>query len=262
MTPLVANFARPSDNATCINILSAELGANRLELLQELVPSVKHVAVLVNPNSPAPAAVSVIPGGYPPEHKSSYCRLSPTAALTPAPVAERPVALPPALAREGLMSAKADRLHDLIIHCNSKAERTAGVEMRALWLNLRDSYRLLLITMPLAINVWQTPCLSKDLAGKRQVVMNRHQRRTANKNSRTWPVDRVVMVHECVGKFITTESLGWRPEEAIHGVDIYSARMSINGDIDQQAHGDTFIGRARCARTRWTCPRSRSEPLA
>jgi hypothetical protein len=42
------------------------------------------------------------------------------------------------------MSAKADRLRDLIIHCNSKAERTAGVEMRALWLNLRDSYRLAL----------------------------------------------------------------------------------------------------------------------
>jgi hypothetical protein len=42
------------------------------------------------------------------------------------------------------MSAKADRLHDLIIHCNSKAEHAAGGEMRALWLNLRDSYRLLL----------------------------------------------------------------------------------------------------------------------
>jgi hypothetical protein len=66
--------------------------------------------------------------------------LSPITALTQASVAERPVALPPTM--EGAMPTNADRLRDLIRDCNSKAERAVGVEMRALWLNVRDSYRL------------------------------------------------------------------------------------------------------------------------
>ena len=46
---LVSSLARPSGNMTGVNFLSAELAAKRLELLREMVPQARRVAVLVNP---------------------------------------------------------------------------------------------------------------------------------------------------------------------------------------------------------------------
>jgi putative ABC transport system substrate-binding protein len=46
---LVASIARPSGNLTGVNFVNAELVAKRLELLRELVPGTRRVALLVNP---------------------------------------------------------------------------------------------------------------------------------------------------------------------------------------------------------------------
>jgi putative ABC transport system substrate-binding protein len=48
-TGLISSLARPGGNITGLSELTPELGAKRLELLKEAVPSVKRVAVLWNP---------------------------------------------------------------------------------------------------------------------------------------------------------------------------------------------------------------------
>jgi putative ABC transport system substrate-binding protein len=47
---LVDSLSRPGRNATGISLLTAELEAKRLELLGELVPNAKTIAILVNPD--------------------------------------------------------------------------------------------------------------------------------------------------------------------------------------------------------------------
>jgi putative tryptophan/tyrosine transport system substrate-binding protein len=49
---LVAGLARPGGNATGLSILFTQITPKRLELLCELVPQAKTIALLVNPNSP------------------------------------------------------------------------------------------------------------------------------------------------------------------------------------------------------------------
>jgi putative ABC transport system substrate-binding protein len=51
-TGLVASFAHPGGNLTGICIITTELNPKRFELLSELVPEAKVIALLVNPNNP------------------------------------------------------------------------------------------------------------------------------------------------------------------------------------------------------------------
>ena len=50
-TGLVASFARPGGNLTGVTILTTELNPKRFELLSELVPGARVIAMLVNPNN-------------------------------------------------------------------------------------------------------------------------------------------------------------------------------------------------------------------
>src|SRR5262249_9226201 len=49
---LVASLARPGGNLTGVSFLTVELMPKRLELLSELVPQARVIALLVNPNDP------------------------------------------------------------------------------------------------------------------------------------------------------------------------------------------------------------------
>jgi putative ABC transport system substrate-binding protein len=54
---LVASLARPGGNLTGISALSTELTPKRLELLSELVPQARVIALVVNPNNPTAESI-------------------------------------------------------------------------------------------------------------------------------------------------------------------------------------------------------------
>src|SRR5262249_35549035 len=54
---LVASLSRPGGNLTGVNFFANDLAAKRLELLRELVPAAKRIAVLVNPTYPAAESI-------------------------------------------------------------------------------------------------------------------------------------------------------------------------------------------------------------
>jgi putative ABC transport system substrate-binding protein len=55
---LVASLARPGGNVTGFSNIGAELTPKRLELLSELVPEARVIALLVNPNGTAPEGLA------------------------------------------------------------------------------------------------------------------------------------------------------------------------------------------------------------
>lgn len=60
-TGLVASLGRPGGNVTGVTSLNADLGAKRLELITEIVPSARRVAVLVSPVDPeTPSMVAAV----------------------------------------------------------------------------------------------------------------------------------------------------------------------------------------------------------
>jgi putative tryptophan/tyrosine transport system substrate-binding protein len=55
---LVASLSQPGGNLTGVSLLNVELGAKRLELLHEVIPTIKIVGLLINPTSPNAAPLS------------------------------------------------------------------------------------------------------------------------------------------------------------------------------------------------------------
>ena len=52
---IVASLAQPGGNVTGVSNLTAELSAKQLELLKEIVPGLRQIAVLLNPRNPVSA---------------------------------------------------------------------------------------------------------------------------------------------------------------------------------------------------------------
>jgi putative ABC transport system substrate-binding protein len=54
-----ASLSRPGGNATGVTLISTELGPKRLELLHEVVPTARRIALLVNPGNPVMSRTSI-----------------------------------------------------------------------------------------------------------------------------------------------------------------------------------------------------------
>src|SRR5205807_5795453 len=54
---LVASLARPGGNLTGVSMMNTELMAKRVELLSELVPHARMIALLVNPDNPGAESI-------------------------------------------------------------------------------------------------------------------------------------------------------------------------------------------------------------
>jgi putative tryptophan/tyrosine transport system substrate-binding protein len=50
---VIQSLARPGGNITGLTLLSTELDVKRIEILKRIVPTIRHVAILVNPNNPS-----------------------------------------------------------------------------------------------------------------------------------------------------------------------------------------------------------------
>src|SRR5262249_11206102 len=57
---LVASLARPGGNITGISILATELDGKRQEILMEMVPTARRVAVLADANTAAPQNIQTL----------------------------------------------------------------------------------------------------------------------------------------------------------------------------------------------------------
>jgi putative ABC transport system substrate-binding protein len=55
---LVASLNRPGGNVTAVGLFTFSLGTKRFELLRELIPNAKVIAVLANPSDPDPEAAT------------------------------------------------------------------------------------------------------------------------------------------------------------------------------------------------------------
>lgn len=55
---LVSSLNRPGGNLTGVTTLNVEVGPKRLELLHEMVPATKRIAVLINPSDPSAETLS------------------------------------------------------------------------------------------------------------------------------------------------------------------------------------------------------------
>ena len=50
---VIQSLARPGGNITGLTLLSNELDVKRIEFLKQIVPTIRHVAILVNPKNPS-----------------------------------------------------------------------------------------------------------------------------------------------------------------------------------------------------------------
>ena len=55
---LVASLSRPGGNLTGVTTLNVEVGPKRLELLHEMLPATRRIAVLINPSDPSAETLS------------------------------------------------------------------------------------------------------------------------------------------------------------------------------------------------------------